>query len=565
MKRYNSISTFLLAAVFLTACGDEPQTAAKLLSRVPADTPYLIASGEPVPEALGKRMRSVLQPMMEDMNAGFGNLVQTLEKTDPEAAERMQAVMAELMPVFRSEEGLKQAGLSREDNFVVYGHRLMPVVRIAPSKPEVFEDWVHSVFEAAKFTPESVQHQGVDAWRVALGPTRLVAGMDDGVYSVALTLPSRLDATLEHLFNGDAIDKSMAEGGKLTAVRDHYGLLPNMTGYLDFVRITELLLGEGQNSKSLIVELGGEAPALTPACKAEMIGFAGRAPRAVWGYQEFGEDYMEGTAVLELAPALAAELQSWTVPIPGLGTDSEALLQFGLSLKALTAAESIRGWLSSLAQREFACAKLAEIPWTMAAGQINTGPLYMVGNPHGLVFQLYDLKVDMQSMQDSKVNANVVFAMENPRSVKALLANVLPQLQSLQIPADGNPVPLPGDLAPQFDKPAFVAMTDHLLGVSVGVESDQRLATAMSADVVEHAPFMQFQFDAQWLYSSLAEVIPKSPAPTAASEEERLRIEAANRRTAELMRAYAEIYDRMAVRVMFTENGIEMPSRVTFQ
>ena len=128
----NSISTKVVlpivgVALLLTGCSkdkDEPDTAMLssdqgILSFVPADSPYVLANAQPLPDDLLDK----LEPKTERLMASYRSMLRAVidekqrelsdEELDSEKLERTNAVIDELLTLL-SVEGMRGAGIDRE-------------------------------------------------------------------------------------------------------------------------------------------------------------------------------------------------------------------------------------------------------------------------------------------------------------------------------------------------------------------------------------------------------------------------------------------------------------------
>lgn len=554
------------AMIFAAGCERAPETEPEypnaLLLRVPADTPYVIASGKPMPEAFTERLGEMLRPLFEDLRGDVGSMLSELEEEQPEIAGRVRAALDRAFELAH-DDGLEAVGLTREDRFVFYGNGLMPVMRFSVTDPEAFNGFISEVLGAADVDPPTAEHAGVEYWRGEFGPALLAAGLDDDVFSLGLSAMDRSQAMLDHLFADAGPEQSLGAAGTLSAALERHGFLPHGAGYVDTVRITDLLIGDGRSDAGLLDELDAAPDDFTPACRAEIRELVANAPRTVFGYDVLTGRQVASRSVLELKPWLAEELAGWSAPVPGLGITGDARVAFGFGLDGVKAANALQKWFREAGQREFACAGLNEADWADTAGKINTGPLYMAGNPKGFVLRLDELEIGDLEAGDVKGSGSLVMLLENAQTLPAMARSFVPELQGYDIPADGTPVPLPEQATDQLGMPGFVAMTGTLLAISVGEDGEPKLRSAMEAPSADPAPLLHVGFDAGWFYGRLAEQMPRFAERAGEELEPEAREELL--RSAEMLRIYGEIFDELSYRVVFTENGVEFAQDVTLQ
>ena len=154
---FKSISIKLLipiavAALALAACDKkEPTAPTSLLSSnetilryVPADTPYVIANVEPLPDELMDKLEPKIDDILQSYQVVLREIVAmkqaelTEEQRESEEAKKTAAVIDELTTLL-SMEGLRGAGIGRDATAVVYGNGLLPVIRFELTDGALFD------------------------------------------------------------------------------------------------------------------------------------------------------------------------------------------------------------------------------------------------------------------------------------------------------------------------------------------------------------------------------------------------------------------------------------------
>lgn len=581
-----AIAAALGASLLLSGCGEEPEPAKPefpnpLLSRVPADTPYVLATGEPVSDDVTDAWSQNFRPIADLARDQFDQAREQIEADNPELAARLSAVMDEFLALAEREEREK-IGLTRDDRLVIYGNGLMPVLRMSVSDPEAFRAFLARIGNESGVGMGSTTFEGEEISRMAVDPMVVLGSLDDGVLSVGLATRDREQAMLEHLFSGETVGESLAESGAASALMEDYGFMSAGVGYLDLPRMLAAVIGNG-DAKGLLDRFDAAPEELTPACRDELVSLAGKTPRLVFGYDELTASVLAMRSVLELEAGVAEDMAGWTVPVPGLGTPTDARYAIGMSLDGTKAAGDVKDWMNAAAGREFECGFLADIPWKTSANQLNAAPLHMAGNPKGFLFQLHELEIHDIEARDFTASASFVGVFDNAQTLTGMARMMVEDLQSLELPDDGTPVQVPAGLTQGFDEPLWLASTKTNLAAALGEEAEQRVSRAMNAEAPEEAPFLHFDFDAAWFYNTLADWMPRIARQAEAAGggeggdgegneagggddgeltgEELEEIE----RSAEMMRAYGDILERLSYQIRFTERGVETAARTTLK
>ena len=173
----------LAAALSLTlfACdrgGESPDLAGTgnaLLDYIPAETPYLAANLEPLPEGVVDAYLQRLQPVFDEMQIQL-----SAARRELEAGQSEEATTAGVDPAARlalalireldgklSRAGLSTLGLDVLSHKVMYGLGAFPVLRMGLSDPVALRASIQRVLADAEIKAPEQTYQGVPFWRVA--------------------------------------------------------------------------------------------------------------------------------------------------------------------------------------------------------------------------------------------------------------------------------------------------------------------------------------------------------------------------------------------------------------
>ncbi|MDH3553926.1 MAG: hypothetical protein OER22_15040, partial [Gammaproteobacteria bacterium] len=481
-----------------------------------------------------------------------------------EKYQRANAVVDELMTLM-SIEGMRSAGLGRDATGVLYGNGLLPVVRVQLSDGALFEDALSRLeSEAGEKLPvaeiggNSIRYFDADQVKILLGVIN-----DQAVFTVA---PASFDdAQLGEVLGLKLPAKSIADSGALQKIAKDYGFTNHYVGYFDFQAIADRFVGEASGLDAELLALIDYDPAeLSSVCRAEIRAVAGIAPRMVLGYTDIDKDKLDSTVVIELRDDIAAGVQTLPAAVPGLGGDKGALMSFGMSIDMKAAREFLEARLDAMEAKPFECEYFADLQAGVAGGRqaLNQPVPPMVYDFKGflaVIDEIEGLDVATQTPPTS-IDGSFLLAMNNAEALIAMGAMFSPELASLNLQADGNPVPLELPQMQAMGIAAFAAMNENALAISVGEDSESELDGLLGAAASDPSPFMSFSMDAARYYGFLGEAMAadgddKENAPTA-------EMQAAMQ---EVMAAVANVYDRMSVDVRFTERGVELISSVTLQ
>lgn len=293
------------------AAFDPKLVAPALFANIPADTPYVIAAFEAAPLEYYAKLKRALGP-------AFSKLVKQ-KQAEGGQPDLFDAIVDELGGSV-SAKALEDRGLSAKPRFAIYGLGVAPVVARLEIKDEAaLRATIERIAaKQGKQLPAQETKDGKAYWRfIDDNATAIVAILDDQL--VAAAGPTALvDAKLDLILGIQKPAQSMADGKALIDVATKHGFGPYLVGYVD----THELAAQG-------LTLSDDPP--PPACAPALDLLATQVPRVVLGYTEFTAKRASGGLVVELAPALLAEVTALRAQVPGLGAalSDQPLMAFG--------------------------------------------------------------------------------------------------------------------------------------------------------------------------------------------------------------------------------------------
>lgn len=540
-----------------------------VLQYVPDDSPYVFASGEPVPD----KVMDVLEPRIDGVLKAYqvffrellrDAIVTNSAEKSPEEIERLAAVADELLTLV-SIEGMRNAGFERDAGIVLYGHGLSPVLRIELADVKKFEALLGRL-EAAAGESLKIAELGGESYRFIGGEeARVIVGVFDGnaVFAIA---PTSLDEKgLKQLLGLTPPQQNIARSGKLLALIEEYGFSEHYVGYIDVPRLAQPFIGKATGIDAAVFALKDFDPAtLSDVCKAEIAEVIAIAPRMVVGYGEFSVDAIEGAAILELRSDIAAGLKPLAAAVPGIGLDPGGLLSLAMSIDVPAAIAFAEARLTAIEDDPYECEHFAELQAGVASARAQLAqplPPFITGMRgfNLIVESLGDY--DMTSgVPPEKVDASLVIAMDDAPTMFMMGAMMIPDLAAVDLQADGIPVPLAVPQLQSFAESSYAAMTDSALAISMGSDAKSRVTTVLTAKSAQPPPLMSSAIDAGAYYEFMAE-----NSLSDGEGEESPMPEAAQIALRDATLKVGELYDRISFDVRITDKGIEVRSTTTLK
>ena len=558
------ILALCLLSIVTFGCNGSPDeseqaSASNLLRYVPADTPYIFAMIEPLPDDVADKF----EPKLELLLAAYRGLLQTIVKLGededefPEEATEALNELAGLLSV----DGLRGAGIDRDTTMVMYGSGLLPVLRMKVTDGDLLEATIARIEEKAN-NSLSVATVAGQSYRFAGDEKAQLVMAVFGDEFVLSIVPTNLSEELLKAVLGLTLpDTSIADTGELQKIIDDNGYVHHSVGLIDVGRIVATFLDDqsGVNAE-LLALMDYDGSELDDVCRAEIREMAGIVPRIITGYTEMSVDQFTSNTVVEIRSDIAAGLAALTAPVPGLGSEQGGLAAFGMSIDLLAARDFYAARLDAMEADPYECELFAELQNGVAQGReaLNQPLPPIVYGFKGFLAVVEDIDgMDLANDQPpTSVDARLLIAADNAAGLLAMGAMFSPEIAALDIQSDGEPVRFESPQLNGVVDAAYVAMTDDALAISVGQGTEARLADMLSADISSPHPFASMEMDAKRYYNLMAETMvleedDEDPTPPELKES-----------IANLMTVVGDMFSRMTFQVNFTERGVEIPSTV---
>lgn len=573
---FKSISTKFLfpiaiAAFALAACEkDEPAPPTSLLSSndtllryVPADTPYVIANVEPLPDELMDKLEPKIDDILQSYQVVLREVVAvkkaelTEEQRESEDAKKAAAAIDDLTTLL-SMDGLRGAGFGRDGTAVVYGNGLLPVIRFELTDGALFDAAISRLEDKAGHKMAVAAIEGGGYRYADIEQIRVVIAILEKEAVITVVPSSFSEAQTASALGLTPPETSIADTGVLAQIAEKYGFTPQYAGFVDMEKIASTFTDPqtGVNAE-LLAMMGHDVATVSDVCKAEIREVAGVMPRMVLGYTAIGVDRMDSTFVLELREDIAAGLATLTAEVPGLGGDPGGLMAFGMSLNVQAAREFVEARIEALEADPFECEHFADLQAGVAGAKMGLQqPLPpLVYDFKGFLAVIDDIEgLDVASQTPpTSIDGRFMIAMDNAPALVGMGAMFSPELAQLNLQPDGKPVALDMPQMQAMGITAHAALTENAVAIAVGEDSEQDLGDMLGAKPTGAAPFMSFSMDAARYYGFLGDAIAASE-PKEGEEAPSPEMQAALK---DIMNAVAGLYERMSVDVLLTSNGVE--------
>jgi hypothetical protein len=468
-----------------------PIKSTEFLEVVPADTPYVLAQTEPVPQEFVQRFRPMLDPLVDAMDEGIAKQMQ-------DASPELRRIAEELFGGPPSVRDLDKLGIDLNPRFVVYGLGLAPVLRVRLRDATTFERAIDGLETVSK-KPSSVavfhgqryryskSEDGTLTVFAIVGPDAVVAVLPPGEVQREL-LPLAFGQTLP--------EKALAAENHLARVRADHRLGPYFNGYIDIVAVAASVTGQGHGLHGRVAEsYPSLAKRRAPECVVDWLRLANAMPRAAFGY-DLSAKRVVGSGTLELSPAVARHMAAIPGPIPGLGPKSEAgaLALFGAGIDPRGLETALNAFATAVREQPFRCEDLASLNrlGEMIASAPAVAPQVFAITGIGAVLRDID-----PNPEKPTVDALVVLGLRDPKGALTALAPLVPNLKVDKLGKRGVPVRAATltSSPSEFLADAWVALGKQSIGMSLSSAGKRDLLRTLDRQRKDDRTLVMWMFD----------------------------------------------------------------------
>ena len=477
-------------ALLLAGCGKKADEGAPL-AYVPADTPYVIASLEAVPEAaLEDRFRAI-QPLWKPYFAQIDSLLgEAAGKAKDDAEKRALAAVRAVLDEFRERDSLakwKEIGLDPQGRSALYGIGLAPVMRLELADAGAFRALIGRIEGKLGQPLPKASVAGQEYWRLGADdvPFAGLLALEGKHLVVALAPRQASEGALKELLGLTRPTQSMADGKALRELARERGYQLQGVGYLDTARLLERLAGEHRGvDGEFATALSLPTTAADAVCRAELAALAARMPRTSFGYTHFDASEQSFLVEFDLDAALRQQLAPLATAVPGMGSQDDALLDLALALPVLKWKDFWIKQSEAVAAAPFRCESLAKLNQgfaDMKQGLDRTVPPPL-SNLLGLRLTLDSMELSKDGLPDpAHSGGRMLIASDNPLLMVSMAQLAAPPLKDLRLALDGKPVAVPTGAVPLPQLPVYVAGSANALALAAGQGAGANLPPYLAA------------------------------------------------------------------------------------
>lgn len=534
--------------------GARADAAGALFQRIDADTAWLVANLETMPEGLSEKLWAPLASMSEFNRETYTDVADELDE-----APLVAAVLREFAQI-DSREAFTERGLDPNGHWALHAVSLYPFVHWQLSDSEAFRATLDRIAADAGTELTWREIEDVPVMWAEMEELGLALSYDEQFATLAI-VPDN-GALLRRVANLDQPAKAYAPAD-LASFSDERGYTPYGSGFVDFAHVVSQVL-DGDDAMlaaareaSPLGEIAGNA-----ACRSELGALVDIFPRASLGYSEVSETFMAFDMTVEADPAFAERMRVIADTPVSLDDDEAGLLGFGLAFNIVGARDFAREIVAGWVENPPECQLFENIrekagDWQLALNQ----PIPpVVTNFHGLRLNVENVTLGENSNLESAEGSLALF-MRNPQMMLGMAQMFSPELAALQLEPGGEPQPVPAGVIPNLPEgiSALIGLGDTALGLAVGEAQKARLDEAMDPGTGGDA-ILSYGINFAGYAEALDGLMAGMQEQLEAMGEDG---DAAN--PSEAMSAMAELYEYTQASMHLTGRGIEFRSTMTLK
>jgi len=511
------LAALIAVAVLLSSCS-KPPAADSPLAYAPADTPYVYGNLEAVPAATVEQLSKPMQDYWPTLFDLYETLLKDAKPAIDDTSQKIATALLEEIKTHNSWDKLRQIGLKPDARVALYGVGLVPVLRMELGDAAAFKAEVARVEQNAGAKLPVARTGDQEYWQQG-NDTLSAAIAVQGNYLVITAFPPKAsDALKQALLGVKRPDRSIADAGTLQALAKQYSYSAYGEGFVDVVRLVEILSQPLSGSDAEFAQALG-LPAITSdaACRAEYLEIAHKFPRVVFGAEEMSGQRMRIATQLEIDTRIAQQFASAIGAAPGTGAASEGAIDFSLALPVLKLKDFWIAQADAVAAKPYACATLHSLNEGFATSKAKVDVVVPppVSDLTGLRASVSKFELAHGASTTPDVAGKLLLALSNPMTSVGIAQLAMPELQKIKIAADGKPVVLPADLLPPNAPPLTVAMSDKAIAFATGGDDVASLGAWLAAPAATTPVFMRMHFSGAvygWMSRSLDTMKAAMPA-----------------------------------------------------
>ncbi len=506
MKSIRIFAFFAASTLLLSACNQESsETVATiqentnpLLAHVPADTAYVFAALEPIPDEITAAYIARFQPILDvvatkvaEFQAEYGSGDGDADKMATLATAVLEELGGSLSP-----EGLANLGIDMQAHHAFYATGVFPVMRVSLSDAEKLRAAIGRIEAKMGFEIPVKTHNGTDYWSISEDemPVGIYIAILDQQLAISVFPNTAEDKLLAAFLGQEMPAQNMASTNTLSIMNSKKGYTGYGSGILDIQKLANEILNADSATHSYIGEdIPFDIASLDAVCVAEARAMIAKAPRMTAGTTKLTTDEIAFRYELEIENSLAAGLAALVSNTP-VAADSDSLFSASLAMNVGKLRTFILERASAVAASPFECSELEKLNQgaNELAQQLNIPMPPMINNLMGIRARMDELEISEDTQKGAGL---VVLHVDKPEMFVGMATMMVPGFEELDLANQTEPVKIPAEMTRMQDLDIYALVGDESIGASLGEENAKDLAAFMQEKPQDNGTFFSVSYD----------------------------------------------------------------------
>jgi len=565
MKLTRTFALIAGTALLLTACSKEADeiTVVKantnpLLTYVPADTAYVFATLEPVPEAITSAYTQRFQPVLDVMAEHISQFRADYAEGEYEGHDQAhfaKAILEELGGELNA-ESLANLGISLNAQHAIYAMGVFPVIRIELGDSQALRAAIDRIEVKMGFEMPEKELNGTHYWSIT------DTGSRGGVYIAILdqqlafsVFPVGAEDSMLAAFLGQEMPaQSMASSNALAIMNSQKGYTAYGSGIVDIQRLVNEMLDPGSVTNTYLGQHWGFDPTeLDATCVAEFQSVLAKAPRLTAGTTALSANEISMRYELELESSLAGGLLGLVSDVP-VAEDGDNLFSASVALKVGKLRSFLLEKANAVIASPYQCEELQHMNRHAEemVTKLNIPMPPMVNNLLGVRVRLDDVDPD-GDMQKAK--GLLAVHVDQPEMFTGMASMMVPGIEELDLANQNDPVRIPQEILRIDDLIVHALTGDQAIGLSLGEGYAANLAGFLDAESEQDGVFFSISYNMARQIELMESVGFERPTHGSKYGDFSEAFEA----------SYAAMFDRARTEMKFTPSGLTIDSHISFK
>ena len=507
---WSSRVSLIAVVVAALSCGgsSKPGTlsskwaAPAILAQVPADSPYVFATLQPLEDKLRRRLFATASKSIAEMVKATDAMAPA-DRANLDPAVRAILSLADELRGKDLANWWRELGFDPNGRFALYGLSVWPVARVEIADSARVRAVIERAITAAGLTPTRATLDGRAYWSTGTKDITVVAAVLEHEAVFALLPTSGVASALPLVLGTQKPAHPLVATTTVTDLlaRNHFMNL--MVGYLDLRSVLAVMTGP--TPTPLDAPLRAHAGPIPPACSVDLARLVSTMPRVAFGYRRFDEAGFEGRIVFETTPSVVSAMKRVRASVPevAIPVAGHPLFALGVAVKPDELIAWLRSVTGELHAHPFTC------PWfdginragTELAGKLASPLPPMLRGVRG-----FAMIVDSLMVEPFDVTGHVLIAGDHAADLLSSLTGTLPGVPNLPVKPDGRPVEIPTQQMHLPVRSAHIAMTADRIVIAAGANSAQRATSHLASPPPASSPLGLMVFDMPRIQALLASI-----------------------------------------------------------